>query len=101
MSTKIDFFGATGHDHGGWLVAAAADTETASTAEAGATSTVEAAAVVGRRRYRQAIIGTTMMAMTGNEDFDAGRASRRCQQWRLVLRQRSRRRHLRRRQPCR
>jgi len=25
MSTKIDFCGATGHDHGSWQVAAAAD----------------------------------------------------------------------------
>ena len=44
MSTKIDFCGATGHDHGGWQVAAAAETETTSTAEA---------AAVGRWRHRQ------------------------------------------------
>jgi hypothetical protein len=36
MLTKIDFCGATGHDHGGWLVAAAAETETSLTAEAAA-----------------------------------------------------------------
>ena len=78
-------------------MAAAAETETASTAEAAATSTAEAAAVVGRRRHRKGNIGTTMTATTGDEDFDAGRASRRCQRWRLVLRRRSRRRRLRRR----
>jgi hypothetical protein len=44
MSTKIDSCGATGHDHGGWQVAAAAVTETTSTPEA---------AAVGRRRHRQ------------------------------------------------
>jgi hypothetical protein len=44
MLTKIDFCGATGHDHGGWQVAAAVVTETTSTAEA---------AAVGRRRHRQ------------------------------------------------
>ena len=36
MLTKIDLCGATGHDHGGWLVAAAAETETSLTAEAAA-----------------------------------------------------------------
>ena len=85
MFTKIGFFGATGHDHGGSLVAAAAETETASTAEAVATSTAEAAAVVGRWRYQQGNIRTTMTATTSDKDFDAGRASHRCQQWQLVL----------------
>jgi hypothetical protein len=44
MLTKIDFCGATGHDHGGWLVATAAETKTALTAEA---------AAVGRRTHHQ------------------------------------------------
>ena len=44
ISTKIDFCGATGHDHGSWQVAAAAETETTLTADA---------AAVGRRRHRQ------------------------------------------------
>ncbi len=51
MSAKIDFFRATGHDHGGWLVAAAAETKTALTADAAATLTAEAADVVGRRTW--------------------------------------------------
>ena len=38
IKTKIDFCGATGHDHGGWQVAAAVVTETTSTAEAAAVS---------------------------------------------------------------
>jgi hypothetical protein len=29
-------------------------------------------------------IGTTMTAMTGNEDYNTGRASRRCRRWQLV-----------------
>ncbi len=29
-------------------------------------------------------IGTTMTATTGNEDYDARRASHRCQRWQLV-----------------
>jgi hypothetical protein len=87
MSTKIDFFGATGHDHGSLLMAAAPETEAASTAEAAATSTAEAAAVVWWQRYRQGNIGTTMMATTGDKDFNLGRASHCCQQWRLVIQQ--------------
>ena len=44
MSTKIDFCRTTGHDHGGWQVAAAVETKTTSMAEA---------AAVGRRRHHQ------------------------------------------------
>ena len=44
MQTKIAFFGAAGHDHGGWQVAAAVETETTLTA---------VAAAVGQRRHRQ------------------------------------------------
>jgi hypothetical protein len=41
MSTKIDFCGATDHDHDGWQVAAAAETETTSMVEAAVTVAAE------------------------------------------------------------
>ena len=40
MSTKIDFCGATGHDHGGWQVAAADGDGTMTTMAATVTTTV-------------------------------------------------------------
>ena len=46
ISTKIDFFGATGHDHGGWQVAAANGDGTTTTI----TTTMAATVIMTVRR---------------------------------------------------
>jgi len=76
MSTKIDFCGATGHDHGSWQVAAAEETDTTSTAEAAALGGGDTGTGSGGRGN----IGITMTTMTCFEDNNTGWALHHCQQ---------------------